>query len=127
MKVLIVDDEVIVAKALKRAFLASGHEVFLAHTGEEGLMLWNMKKPDVVFLDVVMPGMSGPQVIQEYNKQTGTENIANYHKHVVILMTAHSSVKHKESALEIGADDFIQKPFENVFDVVKRAQQLMKK
>ncbi len=122
MKILIVDDEVIVAKALSRAFVASGHEVSMAHTGDTGLAEWYRYAPDVVFLDVVMPELTGPQVIQEYR----TKNPKNSKKQIIILMTAHSSVKHRESALEVGADDFIRKPFDNVFDIVKKAEMLFK-
>src|SRR4051812_26225886 len=111
MKILVVDDEIIVAKALSRAFVAKGHDVRMAHTGEEGLVEWESFSPDIIFLDVVMPGLTGPQVIKAHRAKNKKNK-----KEIVILMTAHSSVKHKESALEVGADDFIRKPFENVFD-----------
>lgn len=122
MKILIVDDEVIVAKSLMRAFASKGHEVSICHNGEEGLDLWISEKPDVVFLDVLMPGLTGPQVIEEYFKKVSKESS----RHFVVLMTAHSSVKHRESALELGANDFIQKPFDDVFEVVKRIENLIK-
>ena len=107
MKILIVDDEVIIAKALARAFAAKKHEVVLRHSGEEGLEAWEMESPDIVFLDVIMPNLTGPQVIQEFKKR----NPQKSEKCFIILMTAHSGVKHKESALAAGADEFIQKPF----------------
>lgn len=122
MKILVVDDEVIVAKALSRAFQAQGHEVTLAHTGEAGLEQWLLKKPDIIFLDVVMPGLTGPQVIEEFRRSNKTRDYRYY----VILMTAHSDVKHKASAQQVGADDFMQKPFDDVFALVKKVEQLFK-
>lgn len=120
MKVLVVDDEVIVVRALTRAFQVKGHQVESAQSGEEGLEKWLQGEPDVLLLDVVMPGLTGPQVIEEYMKRHG--GLKNGAK--VILMTAHSSVKGREEALQLGADDFIQKPFDDVFGLVKRAEEL---
>ena len=119
VKVLIVDDEVIVAKALMRAFQGRGHEVSIVHSGEAGLEQWLKEQPDVIFLDVVMPGLTGPQVIEEFRRQNNVKG----HRHFVILMTAHSDVKHKASAQQIGADDFLQKPFEDVFALVKKVEK----
>ena len=120
MKVLVVDDELIVARALSRAFSAKGHNVSVAHSGEDGLEMWLGTAPDVVMLDVVMPGLTGPQVIEEYKKSGKTAHAR------VILMTAHSGIKGKEPALELGADDYIEKPFENIFDLVARIETLVR-
>ena len=76
MKILVVDDEPIVARALSRAFVAKGHEVTVAHSGEEGLEKWIENSPDAVMLDVVMPGLTGPQVIEEYKKRKDMKNHA---------------------------------------------------
>jgi DNA-binding response OmpR family regulator len=121
MKILVVDDELIVARALSRAFSARGHDVTVAHSGEEGLEKWIENSPDAVMLDVVMPGLTGPQVIEEYKKRINLKTHAR-----VILMTAHSGVKGLEPALELGADDFIQKPFENIFNLVTRIENLVR-
>ena len=125
MKVLVVDDEIIVARALRRAFESRGHEVTVAHTGEEGLEKWCESSPDAVLLDVVMPGLTGPQVIEEYKKRSRLDG--NVCLAQVILMTAHSGIKGREPALELGAHDFIQKPFEDVFVLVERIEKLVQK
>jgi CheY-like chemotaxis protein len=122
-KVLVVDDEVIVAKALSRAFASRGHEVVVAHTGEEGVDKWQEFAPDVVLLDVVMPGLTGPQVIEEYKRRSlSKERLSSAQ---IILMTAHSGIKGREPAMELGAHDFIQKPFENIFELVQRVEKLL--
>ena len=120
MKILVVDDEIIVARALTRAFESKGHEVSVAHSGPEGLEKWLTLKPDAIMLDVVMPGLTGPQVIEEFKRRN--ESVEKPAR--VILMTAHSGIKGRESALSLGADDFIQKPFHNIFDLVKHVEQL---
>jgi DNA-binding response OmpR family regulator len=122
MKVLVVDDEMIVAKALARAFASKGHAVAMAHTGEEGIEKWEEFSPDVVMLDVVMPGLTGPQVVEEYRRRQ--ESGKPLPRAKVVLMTAHSGVRGREHALELGADDFIAKPFENIFDLVTRVEKL---
>jgi DNA-binding response OmpR family regulator len=121
MKVLIVDDEHIVARALSRAFASRGHEVVVAHSGEEGLEKWISILPDAVLLDVVMPGLTGPQVIEEYDKRKQKNSRAQ-----IVLMTAHSGVKGREPARELGADEFIQKPFDDVFKLVANVENLVR-
>lgn len=123
MKVLVVDDEVIIAKALSRAFASKGHTVFSAFTGEDGVDAWESEAPDVVLLDVVMPGLTGPQVVEEYRKRNGQSHSAA----LVVLMTAHSGITGRDSALKVGADDFIQKPFDNIFDLVGRIEKLLER
>ena len=125
MKILVVDDEIIVARALRRAFESRGHFVTVAHTGEDGLEKWCEISPDAVLLDVVMPGLTGPQVIEEHRKRRRLGDNACLAQ--VILMTAHSGIKGREPALELGAHDFIQKPFEDVFALVERVEKLVRK
>lgn len=121
MKVFIVDDEPIVARALKRAFMAAGHEVAVASSGDEALLMWSDVKPDLVLLDVFMPGFTGPQVLQKCRDEN------KLGKEKVVLMTAHSTVKTREQALQLGAHDFIQKPFEDIFKLVERLTSMVNK
>ena len=74
------------------------------------------QKPDIVFLDVIMPNLTGPEVLAELGKaKTGK----------VILMSAFSGEQNLETAKQMGADDFLEKPFDNVFSVVARAKRLV--
>ena len=124
MKVLVVDDEGVVAKALLRAFESRGHAVMVARTGEEGVEKWEEFSPEVVMLDVVMPGLTGPQVIEEFRRRKGTEE--GLSDAFIILMTAHSGIKGREPALRLGAHDFIQKPFDNIFDLVSHVERMVR-
>jgi two-component system, response regulator PdtaR len=119
MKILIVDDEPLVRKSLGRACLAKGHQVTEAVDGREGLQKWKDVKPDLVFLDVLMPGFSGPQVLREIGAEKGDT--------VVILMSAYSGEHNMETAQGMGANLFVPKPFENIFDMVAKAEELFAK
>ena len=109
MKILVIDDEDLVRRALKRALIHMSHEVKDASGGEEGILIWESWKPDIVLLDVLMPSMSGPEVLQKVEKGETK----------VVLMSAYKGKYDSESAKGLGADDFLAKPFDNVFDVVK--------
>ncbi|UYL10049.1 response regulator [Bdellovibrio sp. SKB1291214] len=116
MKVLIVDDEALVRRSLSRAFRAKGHEVVEAENGNEGLEQWKKTSPDLVFLDVLMPGLTGPEVL----KEIGTNRSGK-----VILMSAFAGEHNMETALQMGAEMFVPKPFEDIFAIVKMAEDLL--
>ena len=116
MKVLIVDDDAIVRRALSRAFKGAGHEADLAVDGEDGFQRWIAFKPDVVLLDVIMPKMTGYEVLLKLDELPSAK---------VILMSAFSG-DHPDSHRAIERSDlFISKPFENIFEVVKEAEGLV--
>jgi len=113
VKFLIVDDEDLVRRSLRRAAESRGHEVIEAEDGEKGLNIWKKNKPDVVFLDVLMPGLTGPQVLEEMDDRKGAR---------VILMSAYTG--EEKSRAWPAYDLFIPKPFANIFEVIERAEKL---
>ena len=115
MKILIVDDEALVRKSLKRAAESRGHEVVEAEDGEQGLKKWGEISPDLVFLDVLMPGLTGPQLLQELPDRLGA---------ITVLMSAYTGDTESESRAWPSYDLFISKPFENIFEVVEKAEKL---
>lgn len=115
MKVLVVDDEVLVRRSLIRALARKGYEVLEASDGAEGLSIWKEHSPDVVFLDVLMPRLTGPEVLREI----GDKNTAK-----VILMSAFTGEHNKQTAQEMGASLFVSKPFEDIFAVVNLIEEL---
>ncbi len=108
MKILIIDDEDLVRKSLGRAFASGGHEILLAEGGVSGLSLWQKHSPDVIMLDVLMPDMSGPKVLEKMQGQG-----------YVILMSAYKGEYDSMTAINLGANDFIAKPFEDIFATVE--------
>ncbi|QDK36652.1 response regulator [Bdellovibrio sp. NC01] len=116
MKVLVIDDEALVRRSLTRALRAKGHEVFEAVNGTEGLAQWRGLHPDLIFLDVLMPGLNGPEVLKEMGAaRTGK----------VVLMSAFAGEHNMETAQQMGADIFVPKPFEDIFAIVKMAEDLL--
>lgn len=114
MKVLIIDDEPLVRRSLERVFLAGGHIVKTAENGINACEVWPQFTPDLVFLDVLMPGMSGPQVLETVGAT----------KAKVVLMSAYSGEHDTNSAKQLGADIFIPKPFEDIFAIKKIGEDL---
>lgn len=117
MKILVIDDEAIIRKSLVRAGQSRGHELFAAENGEGGISLWKKYSPDLVFLDVLMPGISGIQVLKEVKKGSTK----------VVLISAYTGEYDLETAKLVGADLYIPKPFDNIFDVIKLAEELKEK
>ena len=102
-KLLIVDDQPVNIQALYQAFSAD-HQVFMATSGEQALALCASKQPDLVLLDVVMPGMDGYEVCRRLMADAATRDIA------VIFVTAHNDEEAEAKGLDVGAVDFISKP-----------------
>lgn len=117
MKVLVVDDEPLVRLSLRRALEKRGHTVEEAEDGQSGMEHWVTFVPDIVYLDVLMPRMSGPDLLKNIAKEKrGSAK--------VILMSAFAGEYDLAKAKALGADLFIPKPFEDIFAVVKTAEEL---
>jgi diguanylate cyclase (GGDEF)-like protein len=102
-RLLMMDDEPLNIQTLYRAF-ATDHQVFIATTGEQALALCASKHPDLVLLDVEMPGMDGYEVCRRLKADAATREIP------VIFVTAHNDEASEAIALDAGAVDFITKP-----------------
>lgn len=113
MKILIVDDEALVRRSLEKVFLRDGFTVSTAVDGVDGFDKWMSFEPDIVLLDVLMPGLTGPQLLQKINNP----------KAKVILMSAYSGDYDLSSLKHLGVLDFISKPFGDVFDIVVRVKK----
>lgn len=103
MKILVVDDERAVRDSLRRALELEGYEVDLAVNGADGLTRITEGQPDVVILDVLMPGVDGLEV---------SRRVRNSGNRVPVLMlTARDEVDDRVAGLDAGADDYVTKPF----------------
>ena len=102
-RLLVVDDQPINIQALYQAFSAD-HQVFMATGGEQALAMCAAKQPDLVLLDVVMPGMDGHEVCRRLKADPATRDLP------VIFVTAHNDEAAETLGLELGAVDFISKP-----------------
>jgi CheY-like chemotaxis protein len=118
VKVLIVDDEPLVRLSLRRALAKGGHQVEEAEDGLTGKEKWTAFKPDLIFLDVLMPRMSGPDLLKALKADGGIHGR-------VILMSAFTGQYDLEKAQSLGADLFILKPFADIFAIVRAAEDLI--
>ena len=102
-KILIVDDDVNICELLRIYLEKEGYTVILAHDGEKGIEKFNATKPDIILLDIMLPVMDGWQVCREIRKKSNVP---------IIMVTAKSETFDKVLGLELGADDYVVKPFD---------------
>jgi two-component system sensor histidine kinase/response regulator len=103
-RILIVDDESYNLALLERLLAPLGHELIRAEGGQAAIASIAANRPDLVLLDLVMPGMSGLDVLAQIRSNMDGEKVP------VIVLTAHSEPEHRARGLEAGADDFLEKP-----------------
>jgi DNA-binding response OmpR family regulator len=103
MRLLIVEDEVRLASALQRGLTAEGFTVDLAHTGPDGMHAASETRYDAVILDVMLPGLSGYRIIE------GLRAAENWVP--ILMLTAKDGEYDEADALDLGADDYVTKPF----------------
>jgi len=102
-RILIIEDQLELARGLEINLSREGYEVLCATTGEEGLLIAERERPDLVLLDLMLPGMGGLDVCRELR---GRGNAVP-----VIMLTAKSTIPDRVVGLELGADDYVTKPF----------------
>jgi putative two-component system response regulator len=118
-KVLVVDDYEVNARGLRDLLVSAGYSVRMAHTGEDALRLAAEDPPDIVLLDVVMPGISGIDVCRELKARPTTRLIP------IVLITASQDRTQRLSGLEAGADEFLTKPVD-ISELRTRVQSLIR-
>lgn len=104
MKILIVEDERRLARALRQILEEAGYEAETVYAGDEGLHYASTNAYDLIVLDVMLPGMDGFSVVRTLRQQLS--------RVPVLMLTAKSSVADKVSGLDAGADDYLTKPFD---------------
>src|SRR5699024_9101311 len=103
-KILVVDDEQPIADILKFNLEKEGYEVIVANDGDTAIDYAEQEKPDLVLLDLMLPGKDGNEVCREIRKTQAMP---------IIMLTAKDSEIDKVLGLELGADDYVTKPFSN--------------
>ncbi len=116
---LIVDDEILTLNNLKRALEKEGYEIYLADSGERALEILTKVKPHLVLLDLMLPGISGLEVLKRI-KEKEPET-------AVIMMTAYEILEKAVEAMKLGAYDYLLKPFKvsELKNTIKRALETL--
>ena len=117
LKVLIVDDDKNICDLLRLYLEKDGYSVILSHDGEEAVVKFNALKPDMVLLDIMLPGKDGWQVCREIRRSSNVP---------IIMLTAKSETFDKVLGLELGADDYLTKPFE-AKELVARVKAVLRR
>jgi len=116
-RILLVDDEHAIVESLRYALEKEGYEVLEAADGGEALDLAKTKKPDVVLLDVMLPGMSGFEVCRVLRNESTVP---------ILMITARADEPDRVVGLDLGADDYIVKPF-SVREVLARVRAALRR
>jgi two-component system cell cycle response regulator len=116
LRALVVDDHFYNVKLLEAQLQSERYEVVSAFGGEEALAQLDLAKPDIVLLDVMMPGMDGYEVCRRIRQNPATAFLP------VIMVTALDKTSDRDTAMAAGADDFLTKPVElaQLFAVMRR-------
>jgi DNA-binding response OmpR family regulator len=117
-KVLIVEDDPKIAGAVAECLQHEGFKTTVAHTGEDGFFQMNAERFDAVILDLMLPGRSGLEVLQTLRKRGD--------KIPVLLLTARDSIEDRVLGLNLGADDYLVKPFA-IAELVARMHALLRR
>jgi two-component system KDP operon response regulator KdpE len=102
MRILVVDDEPQITRVLRTSLQSNGHEVMVAHDGEDALEQFMKLQPDLVITDLTMPGMDGIELTREIRERSQIP--------IIVLSVRNQDVA-KVAALDVGADDYVTKPF----------------
>jgi len=116
-KILIIEDELELVKVLRSYLDNAGFEVVTALRGDTGLTAWQNEKPDLVLLDLNLPGMDGIEIAKSIRKQDNTP---------IIMLTARVEDTDRIVGLELGADDYVTKPF-SPREVVARVKAVLRR
>ena len=103
-QILIIDDEILLGRSLSRALVQRGHEASAVGTAEEGLALLEKLQPDIVLLDMQLPGLSGLETLKKIREID--PNV------LVVIVTAYGTIASAVEAMRLGAIDFLRKPLD---------------
>ncbi len=117
MKVLLVDDEATILETIEHKLRKEGYTVFTALSAEDGMRLFRQIKPDLMVLDVMLPNRSGFDLCKAIRKE---------HQTPIIFLSARTADTDKLTGLELGADDYVVKPF-NLSELAARIKAVLRR
>jgi len=124
-KILVVDDEPDTLEIIQALLRVEGYEVIIASTGEEGVEKGQQENPEVILMDINLPGINGNEALRQIRKNNPLQ--------CVIMLTAYATVDNAIQALKDGATDFVKKPFENehlvhiIHETLEKSHTLLEK
>jgi two-component system, OmpR family, phosphate regulon response regulator PhoB len=119
-RILVIEDEADIQQVLDYNLREKGHKVFIASNGEDGLKLAMEKRPDLVLLDLMLPGMPGTEICKTLKSDPATRNTQ------IVMITAKGEEIDRVVGFELGADDYVVKPF-SVRELLLRVQAILRR
>lgn len=116
-KILVVDDDPNICELLRLYFQKAGFELYCASDGSSALDLFRLQKPDLIFLDLMLPVINGREVCRLIREKSSVP---------IIMLTARDTPEDKLAGFDLGADDYIVKPFDPL-ESVARARALLRR
>jgi two-component system KDP operon response regulator KdpE len=116
-RILVVDDEPAILRTLRSNLLARGYQVTTVENGEEALQRAAEQHPDLVILDLMLPGLSGIEVAEALRARSGAP---------ILVLSARGEEQTKVRALDLGADDYLTKPF-GIDELLARVRALLRR
>jgi DNA-binding response OmpR family regulator len=117
-RILVVDDEPLIVEIIAETLTPEGHQIFKAYSGEEALYSLNQEPPDLILLDLMLPGMDGLEVSRQMQQDARLNHIP------IIMLTAKTAVNDRKAGYRRGADDYITKPFDADELIIRVRSQL---
>ena len=116
-RILVVDDEPAIRRTLRANLVARGYDVTAVETGEEALRLAGVRMPDLLILDLMLPGISGLEVCRSLRALSSVP---------ILVLSARGEERTKVQALDLGADDYLTKPF-GMDELLARVRALLRR
>jgi DNA-binding response OmpR family regulator len=120
MKILVVDDEEDIVELISRNLQREGHEVIGAYTGEDALEIIRTREPDLIVLDLMLPGIQGFEVCRQIRKTPEYVDIP------ILILSAKGAETDRILGFEMGADDYLTKPF-SVMELISRIRVALRR
>ena len=102
VKILLVEDSLVIRRENERVLIKAGYEVVTAADGESALKLAGGNHPDLILLDMILPNMSGPEVLEHLKRDPATV-------HIPVVVLSSLSEKNRQKLIEAGAEDYLEK------------------
>ena len=118
--ILVLDDEALTLRTISRGLREEGYEVFVAMNGEEAMKVFADERPDLVLLDIVLPGVDGVEVLRQMKQQNPSV--------IAVMMSAYHMVDRAVEAMKLGAYDYLVKPFHlaDMLNTIRRASEMLR-
>ena len=118
--ILVIEDDEIVARTIERSLRGNEFHITLANSGVKGLKIARRSPPDLVILDIIMPGMDGYAVCAEMRADPILSDVS------ILFLTAKSKDEDKIAGFRVGADDYLSKPF-NINELILRVRAILRR